>query len=149
MTEGASDETSYFDLTRLTRLTRLRYFISSGVKVDRWLQTFLRTSIGTRNSVQVITLRMLHSFSRYEWNALDVILSNASCISQAHLSLVLLHTSPAYAKELGDVLTVPERTKEYIPNLMERGGFSIDIVYSEIFEKLISVPRQISYSGCT
>jgi len=48
-----------------------------------------------------------------------------------------------------DVFTTPELVDQYIPNLMQRGGFSILIECSAIFEKIIHLPRQVEYLGCT
>jgi len=148
-TDGmSSDVTGCFNLTHLTRLTLLRYFIPPRFEVELWLQRFLRLSIGTPNSLQVITLRLPPSFSRDEWNALDVILSNATSISRAHLSLVLFHSSSDYARRLGDDFMAPELRKEYLPNLMERGGFSINIEFwPGVPEEVISLPSLQSSNG--
>jgi len=135
----------YHDLTRLTRLAGLHCFIPSSLKLDVWLQTFLRTSIGTSNSLQAITLRV-PPFFRGEWNAFDAILSTATCISQVYLSLMFSRCSPDSAKRLRDVFT----TKEYFPNLVERGGFSIYIECGGVSEMVVSLPRRgMGYSGCT
>ena len=147
-----SDATGCFDLTRLIHLTRLHYSLPSSVKVDLWLRTFLRTSIGTLNSLQVITLCFPPPLYRAEWNALDLTLSNATSISQAHLSLVLVLSSPDYGSYMWDLFAEPEFTKKYIPNLLERGGFSIDVENGAwgVSGKMISFPRrQMGGSECT
>jgi len=90
------------------------------------------------------------AFSRDEWNVVDVILSNAKSISQVHLLLLFFHCLPDYAKRLWDVFMTPELTKEYIPNLVKRGGFSIFIKCQVVSEKIVSLPhRQMGYLGCT
>lgn len=113
----------YYGLSRLTRLT----FMPPLHNVDPWLQTFLRTSIGTPNSLQVITLRLPTSFPKAEWNALDVILSNAMCISHAHLYLVAPHSSSTCGGRAWAGFMAPALAKELVPNLIERGGFSLHV----------------------
>ena len=127
----------YSGLARLTRLT----FVLPEHEVDEWLQTSLSTCIGTPNSLRDVILwwPLFSPGSRDEWNTLDVILSNASCIPQVYLSLVALTSLPIL-----DART-PELLKEYIPNLMERGGFSL-----WGYERSISLPhRQIGHSTST
>ena len=55
-------------------------------------------SLRTPNSLHVVTLGFPQSRIR-DWNTFDVTLSNADCISEAHLSLMMT-SSPGYTKEL-------------------------------------------------
>ena len=88
--------------------------------------------------------------SRDGWNALDTVLSNASCISQAYLSFVAAHSLPTYARIMRDALRGPESAKEYIPNLIERRGFSVGVEWWGMIEEIISLPfRQMGHSECT
>jgi len=119
--------------------------------MDRWLQTFFRTSIGTPNSLEVVTLHLPwidEGRLGDECIALDILLPNATSISEAHLSIVF-SMSPENANDMGDMLTAPGVAEEYIPNLMERGGFSLEGKCWGLYETVISLPRrQVGYSGC-
>ena len=77
-----------YNLSRITRLSRLHYFIPL-VHGDLWLQTLLHTSIGTPNSLPF-------AFSRLR--GMNGSLSIATCISQAHLSIVFFADTLTYEK---------------------------------------------------
>jgi len=72
-------------------------------------------------------LHLPHCFPRNGWNALDGLLCNAACISQAHLLFVFSCGTSDSTKRLCAIFTDPGFMKKYIPNLLERGGFSIDV----------------------
>jgi len=53
-----------------------------------------------------------------------------------------MSSPPGYAKKIRDIFTAPELAKDYIPKLMERGGFSVAIDCQGVIETIISLPGQ-------